>query len=39
LKLDYSMRWADHPAVDAGLDEPCRLNLLERVTDDSTKGD
>ena len=39
LKLDYSMAQADHPEGDAGLDELCQLNLLERVTDDSTEGD
>ena len=30
---------ADHPDVDAGLDGLCRLDLLERVIDDSTVGD
>ena len=39
LKLDYSMAQADHPEVDAGLDELCQLDLLERTTDDSTEGD
>ena len=33
------MGQTNHPEVDVGLDEPCQLDLLERVTDDSTKGD
>ena len=30
---------ADHPNVDAGLYALCQVDLLERVTDDSTRGD
>ena len=33
------MGQTNHPDVDAGLDGPCQLALLERVTDDSTRGD
>ena len=39
LKLDYPMGEADHPGVDAALDEPSQVDRLERVTDDRTMGD
>ena len=37
--FQQGMRQADLPEVDAGLDELLQLELLERVTNDGTKGD